>query len=206
MSRIIAGVLLGLATLLAVATARLLDQGRQHLEEGESLARRGDRGGAVVAFEEAARAYVPGSPYPRRACERMEIIAKGHEMRGDTRRSASTWEAIRRSVLASRHLVQPHADVLERAERELRRLRQRPSASAATDPAVDPAVRPDDPSVLHSLLLFVGLLGWIGGALTLITMAGPAGEGRARALPRVMAWGVCLGGLALWLTMSWLAG
>lgn len=202
---IAAGVLLGLGALLAVVSVRLVLDGRQHLAEGESLARDGERSRALVELEEAARAYVPGSPYPRRAIGRMGIIAKGHEMRGDITHAAAAWESIRRAALSTRHLVQPNRDLLERAERELRRLRRGTRAQDRGEGA-DPAARPDDPSPTMSLLLFAGLLAWIGGSLALIVLPRRSGGRPAFSPARVVSWSICLGGLALWLAMSWLAG
>lgn len=205
MAGVAAGVLLGLGALLAVVSVRLVLDGRRHLSAGESLARDGERARALVELEEAARAYVPGSPYPRRAVERMGLIAKGHEMRGDITRAMSTWESVRRAVLSTRHLAQPNRDLLERAERELRRLR-RGARTANRGEGADPATRPQDPSPTASLLLFAGLLAWIGGSLALIALPRRNGERRVRLPARLVSWIACLGGLALWLAMSWLAG
>jgi hypothetical protein len=204
-ARIIGGVLLGLGALVALTTGRLVLESREHLEEGERLARAGERAGAAVELEEAVRAHVPGSPYPRRAFERLALMAKGQEMRGETEFVAATWEAARRAVLSTRHLLQPNSDALERAERELRRLRGGPGRRPAT--AInDPAARPDDPSPVLSLLLAAGLLAWIGGSLGLIVTARGRSDRRAAPRVRVAAWLLCLGGLATWLALSWMIG
>jgi hypothetical protein len=205
LARIATATLLGLAALLTVATVRLVLEGRQHLEEGERRSTAGDNLGAVVELEEAARAYVPGSPYPRRALDRLGMLAKASEMRGDTRRAATTWEAVRRAILATRHAAQPNRDILERAERELRRLREH-SGTAAPGERHDPAARPKDPSPVASILLFAGLLGWIGGSLALLVLPRRERTKPASSIPRLLAWAACLGGLVLWVAMSWAAG
>jgi len=199
--RIVAAVLLSVGALLAVASTRLVLDGKGHFEQGEDLARDGDRARAMVELEEAARAYVPGSPYPRRAIERMGIIAKGHEMRGDTASARAAWESIRRSILATRHFAQPNRDLLERAERELTRI-----AGGDRDVSANPSARPEDPSPVASILLFAGLLAWIGGALSLLARPRPEGPDRAASPARLLSWAACLGGLILWLAMSWIAG
>jgi hypothetical protein len=108
-------------------------------------------------------------------------------------------------VLSTRHLAQPNRDLLERAERELERLspvgRKSVSGSAA-----NPAARPEDPSPTASILLFAGLLVWVGGALALLVRPARAQPGRRLAIGRLVSWAACLGGLILWLAMSWIAG
>jgi hypothetical protein len=102
-------------------------------------------------------------------------------------------------------VAQPNRDILARAERELRRLR---NPSGRTDPGqhTDPATRPDDPSPMASILLFAGLLGWIGGSLALLALPRREQGQRSGAITRLLAWAACLGGLVLWVAMSWAAG
>jgi hypothetical protein len=136
----------------------------------------------------------------------MGIIAKGHEMRGDVASAAIAWESIRRSVLSTRHVIQPNLDLLERAEREVERLR-RTTGRGEEGGDADPVARPADPSVASSILLFGGLLAWIAGAISLLAGARrEPGSGRSFSAGRLISWATCLGGLALWLAMSWLAG
>jgi len=203
--RAAAAVLLSVGALLGLTTARLVIDGRTHFREGERRAREGDRERAILEFEEAARSYVPGSPYPRRALERIGLIAKAHEMRGDMPQALRAWESIRRSVLSTRHVVQPNRDLLEGAERELRRLREARRGRAGSA-AMDPAARPEDPSPIVAILLFVGLLLWIGSAISLLVGPRPAEAERQLSVARLVSWVTCAGGLALWLAMAWIAG
>jgi hypothetical protein len=203
--RVSAAILLSAGALTAIASIRLVLDGKEHLHEGEKLARDGERSRALQELEEAARAYVPGSPYPRRAIERMGIIAKGHEMRGDTASAMFAWEAIRRSVLSTRHVIQPSGDLLERSEHEIRRL-QHAKDKGRDGAGPDPTARPEDPSPTASFLLFAGLLAWVGGSLALLVRPGPAGQTRSFSPGRLVSWAACLGGLILWLAMSYFAG
>jgi hypothetical protein len=197
--RIAALVLLGLALLVAVASARLLLDGRAHLAEAARFQASGEHERALVALEDAARAYLPGSPYPGRALHRLSLLARSHEMRGETDRARKCWEVVRRSILASRHVVQPHSDLLETAERQLGRLASPPATGGPARSALD---RPRDPHPVLSLLLFLGVAAWLGGSVALLIPRSGGGSGRGRAL----AWLAVVGGSALWLSMSWLAG
>jgi hypothetical protein len=200
--RIASFVLLGLAVLVLTATGRLFYEGGYHLKEAMRLQRSNDRKAAIVELEDAAKAYVPGSPYPKIALRELEVLAKSAEMRGDMLQATVTWEVARRAVLATRHFFQPHEEQLESSEREIARLRKKKDAQNKS--ASEPGLRPKDPNPFASLLLFLGLIGWLGGAIALCLIplrADSAGSGI-----RHYAWIACFGGLALWVAMAWIAG
>ncbi|MDD5309921.1 MAG: hypothetical protein PHU25_21600 [Deltaproteobacteria bacterium] len=201
LARLAGLVVLGAAVLVCTATGRLLFDGRRHMASGDSAREAGKRELAAASYEDAARAYVPGSPYPRRALERLALMAKGAEMRGEGVAAAARWEAVRRSILSTRHFVVPNTDLLENAERELARLR---AAGEDGTKGVDPVARPRDPSAILSLVLFAGLAAWICGALVLCVV--PASPGRGRSRTHVTGWALSLCGLAAWLAAAWLAG
>jgi hypothetical protein len=129
-------------------------------------------------------------------------MARAHEMRGEVDKARKCWEIIRRAILASRHVVQPQAELLGTAEFQISRL----SAPAPGAGAVDPVSRPRDPHPVLSLLLFFGLLTWLGGSVMLLLARGACPSSPAGRRSRALAWLALLGGLALWLSMSWLAG
>ena len=172
----------------------------KHLFEGAMrLAGAGDRAGAVANLEDAAKAYVPGSLYPDRALRELTIMARAAEMRGDPRQAARIWEVVRRSVLATRHLYQPNEETLEAAEKNLKRLMRETHPDAVL---TNPVPRPDDPSALGSIVLFLGLIAWIAGALWLFL--NPRRRDGKPIVPLVYVWGGCLGGLGIWLLTAWL--
>lgn len=196
--------LLGAGLLVALATGRMIRDGKERLEAGLAHADAGEAALAAAALEDAARCYAPGSPYPGRALERLSIMARAAEMRGESGTARHLWEVVRRSVLATRHVFQPNGEALRRAEGALARLdraavSERSEAPAAGRPGAPP--RPEDPSPLASILLAAGLLAWIAGAA--FALAAPGTGARARA--RRAAWITSLCGLASWLVMAWLA-
>ncbi len=203
--RALGAFLLGTAALVALATGRMYRDGRASFEEGMRLADAGDADRATSALEDAARSYAPGSPYPSRALDRLSIMARAAEMRGDPKTALHLWEVVRRSVLSTRHLWQPSEDALRRAEGEIARLRaaavsERAEGSPAAARGAPP--RPVDPSPFASLLLFAGLLSWIAGAAWLCGVA----KSEAHARSRRAAWITSLCGLVLWMIMAWFAG
>ena len=197
--RIAGGALLGLGAFLAIATVRILLDGRRHIEEAERLNREGDPAAAFAALEDAARAYVPGSPYPEKALREMALMARGAHMRGKIDAARERWRSVRRSVLATRHITIPHEDYLARAERQIALL-ESPSQGAEAKPLE----RPRDPSPILALLLFAGLVIWISSSAVLASGLGSSRVG-GRSRTRTAAWIGSVAGLALWVGMSLLA-
>lgn len=192
---------LALALLVIAATGRLLVDGRRSFAAAKRSLVAGDRVAAAADLEDAIRAYVPGSPYPGLAIRELGILAKAEEMRGAPEEGAALWERMRQSILCTRHVTQPNESALELAEREIARLG---AAESDASPAPHPSrvARPSDPSALASVLLFAGLLVWIGGAAFLcLTPPERAGSGLRRS-----ALVACVIGSLLWMAMAALAG
>jgi hypothetical protein len=204
--RVLGALLLGVAALAALGTARMIRDGKAQLDTGARLADARDVYGAAAAFEDAARCYAPGSPYPGRALGRLSIMAKGAQMRGETELAAYLWEVVRRSIVSTRHLWQPNEELLGRAERELVALRSAATKAERSEASPEAAgrapERPRDPSPLASVLLFAGLLSWIVGAIWLCVAPREVPSSRARRA----AWLCAIGGFVLWASMSWFAG
>jgi hypothetical protein len=203
--RALGAVLLGVAAIIALATGRMIRDGGSRFDEGRRLADARDVYGAASAFEDSARCYAPGSPYPARALDRLSIMAKGAEMRGQPNLALYLWEVVRRSILATRHVWQPNADVLDLAEHTIVKLRAgRTTETAEVDAAAARTAppRPKDPSPFGSIFLFAGLLAWIAGAVWLC--AAPKTEAARRG--RRIAWICAVCGTALWIVMAWFAG
>jgi hypothetical protein len=194
--------LLGLGLLVGALTVRLLHQARAHLEAGLAAVASGDIDIARIELEDAAKAYVPASPYPARALAELAILARTAEMRGDVGQALFTWEVLRRSVLATRHLVIPNPKALEEAEAEIVRLRRTTGMEGAQASAA--VARPVDPSTPLTLLLVLSFGAWVLGAAALCAGAGKKDGLVLAHLPgaRRLALGLSLAGLALWLVLS----
>ena len=195
--RILGVFALGIALLIGTTTVRLVIEGKQHLDEGRIQKGQGDLFRATTAFEDAAKAYVPFSPYHLRGLRELEIMAKGATMRGENERALAIWEITRRSVLASRHFWQPNEHILVRAEQAITNLRSLESHGKTT--TMSPIARPKDPSPLGSILLFLGFLLWTGGAATLCL-----GYHHTRSWRSNWVWAATALGLSTWLIMAWL--
>lgn len=188
--------------LVGAMVVRLLHQGSVRLASGLAALAAGDQEMGLADLEDAAKAYLPFSPYSARGLEELAILAKTAQMRGDTQAALHAWEVLRRSVLATRHLWIPNRDVLERADQEIATLRQDSGESAAQAAAA--VALPSDPSASLSLLLSLGFILWILGVAALAAGVGSPDGLLLTDSPqsRKFAWTMCVAGLALWLAIS----
>lgn len=185
--------MISVAVVIALLTVRLMSDGQEGLKQATYAMESGKRALAAVHLEDAAKAYVPGSPYPRKALRELSIMARAAEMRGELDNAIALWESVRRSVIATRHIYSPNQDFQQLAERNLVRVR---SDAGPLDLAIDLTYRGEDPSVLLSVFIFVGLIVWIVGA-TLLTL-GPKDASGQPIVRNGYAWLLTLVGLCLW--------
>jgi len=190
------------SALVTLLTVRMLVDGREWLQRGMDQLEDGAAIGEVEsAFENAARSFVPGSPYPPRALWHLSIMARSAAMRGDSYESVHIWEVVRRSVLATRHVTQPNEDYLKLAETQIVRLRANTVDKDAMASSPDGTIqRPDDPSVVFTLFLFAGLVLWVAASFG-VCLSARNRESNTRPFLAILA----VFGAGLWITMSWLA-
>jgi hypothetical protein len=164
----------GVAVALAVVAARVALDSRAALRAGAAAEARGDRAEAVRLYLDAARAYLPGSPYVRDALDRLETLAGQAEGAGDRDAARRALEAERAALLGARSFYTPHAARLDEADRRLASL-----YADLEDPAVDPGAsrearvawhtarlsRRPEPALRFVLVAFAGLALWLGAVI-----------------------------------------
>ncbi len=160
-------------SLFALIVARAVWDGSAALEEGDMAASAGDSEEAIRQWRRAARWYAPGLPHVERAYERLEALAQAASQAGDSQTELHAWRGIRNSILATRWLLVPFADKLERANKSIAEL-----MALAEDPRIEPTWTQQQrrdwhlerlgrsylPAVGWTLLAFAGFAMWIGGA------------------------------------------
>lgn len=152
---------------VAVLSVRLFMDGKRHFENAKQAQGDGESWRMIVqTYENAAKTYFPGNPYPQRALWELSILAKSAEMRGDTRQAVYVWEVIRRSAVSQRHVSQPFKSYLTEAHARLDHLRMAKNAETVENDGLE------DPSPAGVILLWFGLLIWITGALLAIWSQG----------------------------------
>lgn len=113
---------LAAALVLAVAVARVAVESRAALDEGRTALARGQVEPGVRALRRAAHLYLPGNPATTGAYDALERFARDQETLGRQDHALLAWRAVRSSALATRWLVVPYRDRLDRANRRIARL------------------------------------------------------------------------------------
>jgi hypothetical protein len=112
----------GVALVALAACGRVLAESRAELVEGRAALAAGQPDVGIRHLRRAAHLYLPGSPFVREAYASLESAARNAEVRGQPDQALAAWRAIRASSLATRWLLVPYADGLERANRRIARL------------------------------------------------------------------------------------
>lgn len=162
---------LGTAALVLV-WGRFVIEGRRAVREAEVAAEAGDREEAVRSYLDALRAYVPGSPYERRALDGLDQLATAARDAGDEVGERQALQAIRTGLLGTRGVFVPQRARLTVAEARLHQL-EAAAGFAPTEPLV-PGARLRGQStaygsgVLSTLIALVGLATWMGAVALMV--------------------------------------
>jgi hypothetical protein len=201
----------GLALGLGIVVVRLLVDARASLQSGLAAEQRGEIAVAIRHYLDAARMYVPGSPYPPRALDRLDAIAVAAVTRGDYPTARAAFEAERAALLGSRSFYTPYAGRMPDLERRLARLlaasEDHAAAASFEERTAWHAQRlAEHPGPKNSwvLLALLGLGIWIASAV-LFFRYGLDAELGLRRVPAAFAASGFLLGLALFLVCLRLA-
>lgn len=159
---------------------RFLWQGRRSVRAAELALAQGDRLEATRSYLDALRAYVPGSPFERRALDGLQAAAVAARRAGDVPSERRAWEAVRTGLLATRSLYLPYPTRFAEAQSHLAELdataafppRQRPVPDLDMVPmrgnAPGRAMRPLGPAMASTVLALAGFAIWVGAIVLLI--------------------------------------
>lgn len=182
--------LLAFVLVLAVVAGRVWHGARTELETAAKHqgAERLDR------LQWAMRWYLPGASAPREAADALEALARASEADGKIEDALAAWRRLRGGILATRHLWSPFGDRLPRVNARIAELtadlqlgtgsvsiRGRDRATLIADHLALLQLDPT-PALGWSLAVFLGFLGWVGGAAWTIRR-GLTAEGALRRGP-----------------------
>ncbi|HJX51254.1 MAG TPA: hypothetical protein VJ801_00680 [Polyangia bacterium] len=171
-------VAVGAGLALIVVSVRLLHDSRSALHAGEMSEARGDRLEAIRHYQDAARLYLPASPYVRDALNRLEALATAAAQAGDGPSVRAALEAERAAILATRSLYIPSGSRLPNIERRLaqvlaatedRSVAPGASFEARTAWHLERLARRPGPALAHVLLALAGLVLWVGSAIGFVS-------------------------------------
>ncbi|HEY6880526.1 MAG TPA: hypothetical protein VI299_21025 [Polyangiales bacterium] len=183
--RALAVALASLAVLSLVMTARALLESRAEGARATHALSAGQLDDAIVHLRDSARWDAPFNPYAADSRARLEQLAQASESRGDPARALSAYRSLHAAIQATRSFYMPHADQLARADEKIASLMareppapidaQRSEAERKADYLA--LLQAHDPNPLGVLLAFLGLVTWVGSAVTFVSW-GVDREGR----------------------------
>lgn len=218
--------MLFMGLVVGVLSYRLLIDGKRYWEEAEQASNEAVAWKKVVSrYEDAAKTYFPGNPYPERALWKLSLMAKSAQMRGEEARTRYIWEVVRRSAVSQRHVFQPYSSYVRQARVQLAAMNPASPATVdstmglasastttvpkstakdtiknATTESVNDGFQTDDgledSGIFATLLLFLGLVGWIVAA-----SVGIFSKGKKAAF----YFGASFLGMILWIVAAWMA-
>lgn len=188
-----------LGFVLGVIVVRVVTSARSELAEADALRAAADLDGAIVHYRRAARWYAPGSPYHRRALERLTRIGADAERAGDRERALSAYRSVRGAIMATRSLYVPESQLLAATNRRIAGL-----MAELPPPGMDAGksreqLRREHLALLEQLpgpdpfwtcVLLFGFFGWIAAAFGFSVRAIDAED---RWVPReALRWGAAI--------------
>jgi hypothetical protein len=172
----------------SVLAAREVSVGRDEVARSDDAAKAGDRPGAIEHAFGAAEAWVPGSPWASRGCQRLAAIGRDAEGRGDDETALLAYGALRRAALATRTVGSSRPPWRTEAEEGLSRIAAgAPDAPARRDARASMLAaleREETPPTGTLALLMASAVAITAGFGRLAWIDGPADAGvrLARAL------------------------
>ncbi len=186
------------AVVVLMVWARVLFGSAGAFYKGEESLRANRRVQAITYFDRALHWYAPLNPYVERSAERLWALSEMAEKDGDAELALAALNSLRSGFKAAEGLFSPGRQWIEDCEEQMQRLTrgQKEGGSArVVKKAREKGHSP--PNVFWTLVLEVGLLGWIGSVFLLVTRDGKSGTRRD-----LLVW--C--GLSVFFYAIWLIG
>lgn len=163
------------AILLIMVWLRAFYGSMQACQEGETYLKAGQHMKAITFFDRSIHWYTPFNPYVEKSAETLWEMSQDAEAKGDIRLALIAARTIRRGFIAARSFYTPGKDWIKKCDLkiyELLKIEQERKDDLAVDDIMDTSVLENPqvkgPDVMWSIILLVGLLGWIGTAIAFI--------------------------------------
>jgi len=146
------------------------DQGVAYLDRGQYIK-------AVTYFDRSVHWYTPFNPYVRLSAENLWQISKDAESRGDLKLALIAVRTIRRGFYSARSFYLPGKEWIEKCDKRIEPLLARQQGGNRNETigegegAVEAELQnhqPGAPDPFWSIILLLGLLGWIGSVIGFI--------------------------------------
>jgi len=135
---------------------------------------------AITYFDRAIHWYTPLNPYVERSAQRLWNLGEDSERKGELTVALAALTSLKSGFVSADGLFTPGLEWIRRCE-------ERIQALSKTKPfgSLEPG-DPPPPSVFWTLVLEIGLLGWIGGVFWMIARF----RKEKRLFPTLLKWGI----------------
>jgi len=178
--------------------ARVFYGSMRAYQKGDSYLKGGRHIEAVTFFDRSMHWYAPLNPYVRKSAERLWEIGKIGQERGDIRLALVALKAIKRGLLGARSFYTPGRDWIEKCDLRIQELLRRKvgeETGAKADGFVDAMLERSEgkpPDVMWSIVLLVGLFGWVISLIAIIMRPVEQGNEKGRLWGcRTLEWTLC---------------
>ena len=150
---------------------------------------------AITYFDRSLHWYAPLNPYVERSAKRLWEIGERAEQEKDSRMALIAYESIRNGFYGASHVFMPGKDWVQRAESKIQAL-----STLRENGKPAPAMKDPQPDVGWSVVVVLGLLGWIGSLLGCARWVLGKEKRSGGRMPRAALWiGLAILFFALWI-------
>jgi hypothetical protein len=159
---------------LFMVWARVFYGSMQAYQKGESYIKKGQYIRAITFLDRSMHWYAPLNSYVERSAQRLWEIGRYAQKNGDIRLSLIAVRTIKRGFLSARSFYTPGKGWIEKCNlriQELVRIEGGQESNEKEGKLVDTMFKESEgkpPDVVWSVILLIGLLGWVGSVLTFI--------------------------------------
>ena len=162
-------------------------------QEGEGDFKKQQHIKAITFFDRSIHWYTPFNPYVHKSAQRLWEIGTQAEQQGDIPLALIATRTIRRGFLAARSFYTPGRDWIDRCDAKIASLvdqgskdqRMRGAAEVSLPPQASP-----EPNVFWTIILEVGLIGWIGSAIGFLMLSIISGQTVRFSSGTAIFWGI----------------
>jgi len=149
--------------LLVILWARVFYGSMKDYQTGEAFLKENQTIRAITYFDRSLHWYAPLNPYVQKSAQRLWEIGDRAEGQGDKKLAIIAFSTIRSGFYGSSHFIVPGKQWIERSDhRIMALLRTEQKDKVFAGQKVNP------PDVFWTVVLELGLLGWVGSVLVLI--------------------------------------
>lgn len=168
-------------------------------EQGEKLFQEGKYIRAVTFFDRSIHWYTPWNPYVERSAKRLWEIGADAEKKDNVTLALIAYRTIRRGFYGTEGLYAPGRAWIEKSEAKIDALlgQEARKEGSGGGGGIQPA-----PDRFWSLMVELGLLGWLGTMVVFIVLWFRNGHGRKAGAFSLAAWAV----LSVAFFLLWIVG